>query len=280
MRDNAEMGSLIFDTEAQSLSTANKQDYGNFDDLLRKAFEHERISSSYKTNGREPIIIPYPRLAMMLSGTTSQFDLFFQYTEKGLPSRTLMYTYRTPTVWSEMQVSGPTLEEEMEPQAEAAEQLFDFCREYPAYFQFTHKQGARHTTFFKKLLSDCALIDNDDLPAVLKRYGGLSMRLSMIFARLRQFEAHNTDPNICCTDEDFERALQMVNCCYEHCKLILTAQPMPERGAAEKDNAQPAVSEPPGRPLLHRRRHCHGQRNEHQKENRAEIPQCGCGFNC
>ena len=31
MRDNAEMGSLIFDTEAQSLSTANKQDYGNFD---------------------------------------------------------------------------------------------------------------------------------------------------------------------------------------------------------------------------------------------------------
>ena len=134
MRDNAEMGSLIFDTEAQSLSTANKQDYGNFDDLLRKAFEHERISSSYKTNGREPIIIPYPRLAMMLSGTTSQFDLFFQYTEKGLPSRTLMYTYRTPTVWSEMQVSGPTLEEEMEPQAEAAGQLFDFCREYPAYF--------------------------------------------------------------------------------------------------------------------------------------------------
>ena len=234
MRDNAEMGSLIFDTEAQSLSTANKQDYGNFDDLLRKAFEHERISSSYKTNGREPIIIPYPRLAMMLSGTTSQFDLFFQCTEKGLPSRTLMYTYRTPTVWSEMQVSGPTLEEEMEPQAEAAEQLFDFCREYPAYFQFTHKQGARHTTFFKKLLSDCALIDNDDLPAVLKRYGGLSMRLSMIFARLRQFEAHNTDPNICCTDEDFERALQMVNCCYEHCKLILTAQPMPERVPLKK----------------------------------------------
>ena len=56
MRDNAEMGSLIFDTEAQSLSTANKQDYGNFDDLLRKAFEHERIStdenrSSFRIHG-------------------------------------------------------------------------------------------------------------------------------------------------------------------------------------------------------------------------------------
>ena len=34
------------DTEAQTLSTANHLDCGNFDDMLRKAFEHENIGES------------------------------------------------------------------------------------------------------------------------------------------------------------------------------------------------------------------------------------------
>jgi hypothetical protein len=51
MQDNGSQGSIIFDTEAQTLSTANHLDCGNFDDMLRKAFEHENIDSSYKANG-------------------------------------------------------------------------------------------------------------------------------------------------------------------------------------------------------------------------------------
>ena len=46
MQDNGSQGSIIFDTEAQTLSTANHLDCGNFDDMLRKAFEHENGSSS------------------------------------------------------------------------------------------------------------------------------------------------------------------------------------------------------------------------------------------
>ena len=38
MQDNGSQGSIIFDTEAQTLSTANHLDCGNFDDMLRKSF--------------------------------------------------------------------------------------------------------------------------------------------------------------------------------------------------------------------------------------------------
>ena len=60
MQDNGPQGSIIFDTEAQTLSTANHLDCGNFDDMLRKAFEHENIESSYKANGLIPIYIAIP----------------------------------------------------------------------------------------------------------------------------------------------------------------------------------------------------------------------------
>ncbi len=62
MRDNGPQGSIIFDTEAQTLATANHLDCGNFDDMLRKAFEHENIDSAFKINGLTPFISVFPCL--------------------------------------------------------------------------------------------------------------------------------------------------------------------------------------------------------------------------
>lgn len=93
MQDNGPQGSIIFDTEAQTLSTANHLDCGNFDDMLRKAFEHENIESSYKANGLIPIYIHHPKLALLLTGTPGQIDGLLSSYENGLPSRTLIYTF-------------------------------------------------------------------------------------------------------------------------------------------------------------------------------------------
>ena len=102
MQDNGSQGSIIFDTEAQTLSTANHLDCGNFDDMLRKAFEHENIDSSYKANGIIPIYIRYPKLALLLTGTPGQIDCLLNSYGNGLPSRILAYTFREAPHWKEM----------------------------------------------------------------------------------------------------------------------------------------------------------------------------------
>ena len=60
-------------------------DCGNFDDMLRKAFEHENSDSSYKANGIIPIYIHYPKLALLLTGTPGQIHCM-------LNSYCLLYT--------------------------------------------------------------------------------------------------------------------------------------------------------------------------------------------
>lgn len=95
-------GSIIFDTEAQTLSTANHLDCGNFDDMLRKAFEHENIDSSYKANGISPVYIRHPKLALLLTGTPGQIDSLLSSCGNGLPSRILTYTFREIPHWKEM----------------------------------------------------------------------------------------------------------------------------------------------------------------------------------
>lgn len=223
MQDNGEQGSIIFDTEAQTLSTANHLDCGNFDDMLRKAFEHENIDSSYKANGLRPICVKHPRLAMFLTGTPGQIDLLLSDPEKGLPSRILIYTFREAPHWKEMGDDGICLEDIFQPVAHRVSELYAFCLNYPVLFHLTRLQWNRLNEIFSRLLSEVALETNDDLQSVVKRYAFLVMRISMIQTRIRQFETNDTSSDSYCTDADFERSLQIVLCCYEHSRLLLSS---------------------------------------------------------
>ena len=227
MQDNGPQGSIIFDTEAQTLSTANHLDCGNFDDMLRKAFEHENIDSSYKANGLIPIYIRHPKLALLLTGTPGQIDGLLSSYENGLPSRTLIYTFREAPHWKEMGDDCISLEDSFKPIAHRVSELYNFCLAHPVLFHFNRLQWNRLNEIFSRMLSEVALEGNDDLQAVVKRYAFLVMRISMIQTRIRQFEATDLSPEIYCTDADFERSLQIVLCCYEHSRLLHSSMPSP-----------------------------------------------------
>ena len=227
MQDNGAQGSIIFDTEAQTFSTANHLDCGNFDDMLRKAFEHENIDSSYKANGFCPVSIRSPKLALFLTGTPSQIDMLLREYERGLPSRILSYTFRETPCWKEMSDECTSLEDSFKLLAHRVAELYRFCDANPALFHFRRPQWERLNQTFSRMLADVAMEGNDDLQAVVKRHAFMVMRISMIQTRIRQFEAADLSPEIYCTDADFNRSLQIVSCCYEHSRLLHSAMPTP-----------------------------------------------------
>ena len=98
LRDNGNIGGLMADSEIDTILSASKQDYGMFDDLLRKAFHHEPVSSSRKTDN-EMIRIDSPRLALLLSGTPGQFSRMIPASESGHMSRLLVYKWRSEAGW-------------------------------------------------------------------------------------------------------------------------------------------------------------------------------------
>ncbi|MFV0589411.1 DUF3987 domain-containing protein, partial [Bacteroides reticulotermitis] len=225
MQDNGSQGSIIFDTEAQTLSNANHLDCGNFDNIICKCFEHENIDSSYKTNGMRPIYIRHPMLALFLTGTPGQLNGLLENTENGMASRIIYYTFREMPFWKEMGDNLISFEEHFKLLAQRVTQLYNFCLNHPAMFHFSIKQWNKLNKLFAKLLTDVSLENNDDLQAVIKRYAFLVMRISMIQTRIRQFENNDISPDIYCSDVDFERSLQLVLCCYEHSRLLLSSMP-------------------------------------------------------
>lgn len=105
LADNGETGGLMADSEIDTLICASRQDYGQFDDLLRKAFHHENVALSRKTDN-EMIRISRPRLAVLLAGTPGQFPRLVPHVENGLASRLLLYTCRSGAVWQDVSPMG------------------------------------------------------------------------------------------------------------------------------------------------------------------------------
>ena len=146
---------MLTSTEASSVSTARNQDYGHFDDILCKAFEHELISSSYKINGRHPLKVEYPSLSAFLTGTPSSLILFIPTMETGLYNRFLINTFRLPAAWqdvfAEEKVRADDLFNEL---SMRFAQMALFLKDSPTEVKLTDTQKKEFNRVFTQLLKD------------------------------------------------------------------------------------------------------------------------------
>ena len=223
LRDNGPIGGLMADSEIDTILSASKQDYGMFDDLLRKAFHHEPVSSSRKTDN-EMISIDSPRLALLLSGTPGQFSRLIPESESGLLSRLLLYTCRTEAIWQDVSPEGDTMNMS-ERLPELSEQLMNIAttlRRRPLQICLTRSQWSRLNQCFKKWLHEADLFGDEEFLSVIKRHGLITFRLCMIFTATRcGKEGYGMDSQYC-TEEHFKAALAIVETCLEHSRLLLT----------------------------------------------------------
>lgn len=220
--NNEKCSSILASTETATVSTARGRDYGQFDDIFCKAFEHEPVSSSYKATGQRPIRVERPYLSTFFTCTPAGLLQFTPTTENGLFSRELPYTYCQPPIWQDV-----FAEEE-----ESMDDLFDllsarFCRlalflkESPTIVTFTDEQKRTFNEHFTKLLAETDLLGIDDLLSVVKRHGVMTVRLCMIFTAIDKATLGMNVPTIVCSDAHFKAALAIVECCLEHSKLLI-----------------------------------------------------------
>lgn len=92
----ASRSGLIFESEIDTLSNTAQQEWGDFSDVLRKAFHHERVEVR-RANDR--LIIERPRLSMVISGTPAQFKRLFVSGENGLFSRFCFFAFEDEVDW-------------------------------------------------------------------------------------------------------------------------------------------------------------------------------------
>ena len=231
LKEGDEQG-IFCETEADTIGNVLKQDWGSYSDLLRKAFHHEMVGFSRKTN-KEWIEISKPKLSVALAGTPGQVEGLIKSAEDGLFSRFLFYTFKSETVWMEAgpTMNGVNLTRHFD---ELSDQVLKFIQfleiENQIEFHLSPGQWKQLNKFGSESIQALTTFISEDLAGTSKRFGLILYRICMVLTALRYFENGETASNFVCTDEDFEIALSLMEVYKEH--SVFMFRELPKSGKA------------------------------------------------
>ena len=217
---------IICETEADTMSSTKKQDWGDYSTIMRQAFHHEKISLSRKTNN-EFIEITEPRLAITLTGTPAQAPKLIASAEDGLFSRFLFYAYKNEIVWADPSPKKETVVFNDHFDALAAELLkgIGFLSYSETKIYLSAEQWKELNTTFRAILSDVTIYTSEDAASVVYRLGLITFRLCMIFTALRKVENAEHTMDMFCLQQDFDSVMLIVKTYLQHNILMFNNLP-------------------------------------------------------
>lgn len=219
---------VIFETEADTLADTFKQEWGNFSDVLRKAFHHES-TSMFRRKDNEFIEIRDPHIAIALSGTPKQVHNMMPDVENGLFSRFLYYAFEDNSEFKNPFVSHRPVNY-TDFFLEKSGIIFDLYQQLnnlrePISFQLTEEQGQQFTEQFKVMLSRNKLLLGRDFDANIKRLGLITFRVAMILSALRIPEEGELPNPMICSNLDFQTAMIVATTLEKHAVAVFQNLP-------------------------------------------------------
>ena len=219
----------IFETEADTLTQAVKQDYGDYSSGLRKAFHHETIDYSRRKDN-EHVYIAKPRLSILLTCTPGQVPLLLspQNTENGLANRFVFYLLRKSRGWRNVfEDCGKPLYEQLAPLGLRFKAIYDDLKAFskePLKFTLNEEQKIRFNQFFEPLYNEQTGLHGDELDAFVFRLGLTTYRIAMVLTVLRHEEqqprfGQQGEPLVC-TETDFQTAITIASCLINHTVFV------------------------------------------------------------
>lgn len=249
---------LIADTEADTLSTALNADYGQWSQLLRKAFDHDDFAYNRRKD-HEYKECEEPAFGVILSGTFGQLVKFIPSVENGLFPRQVFYALPSLSEWAdqfddespeckELFLSyGRRWKEVLDMvKAQVGHVFFHLSKEQQQKFNETHAQLFSHATVtmdgelrsqvarmainILRLMNIVALVRSLDSWLTADTFEGCTLddilALPGIAPSKRNLQENTSDGivsslDLTISDDDFSAVLSLANILYRHASHML-----------------------------------------------------------
>lgn len=226
LKMNSGMGTIC-ETEADTLSATLQQDWGGYDDLMRKSFQHESVTFS-RADDKDAVKlseIKKPKLSVCLSGTPGQVPTLLRSAENGLFSRFLFYTFRqegVPVFKNVFAESGSNnLDEYFSGLSSEIHSYYQKVLEFGEMtFQLSSTQKEKFVHLFDAHLKKLNAQFGEETNGIVFRLGLITFRVAMLLSILRKLEGNSLEAEIECTDTDFQTSILLSNVYLEHSLLV------------------------------------------------------------
>jgi len=220
--ENNDGRGTLFCSEADTLSGALKQDWGNFSDILRSAFHHEPINFLRRKND-EYKEIETPYLSILLSGTPKQVHTLIPDPENGLMSRFAFFAFRSrPVMKNVFADNHVNFDEHFDHIQQRVERLYNYLNELsqPIYFSLTKEQEPDFLEMFSEGHTEFHLNLGEESLASIRRLGVIMFRLCVILTALRIDINASHPTQITCSDQDYQTAKSIIETLKKHTTKI------------------------------------------------------------
>lgn len=219
---------IIFETEADTLANTLKQEWGNFTDVLRKAFHHES-TNMFRRKENEYTDIEDPHLAIALSGTPKQVHNMMPDVENGLFSRFLYYAFEDFSDFKNPFISHRSINytDFFNEKGQTIFELHQILKNTsnPIRFSFTAEQAEIFTKQFNGLYKRNRMLLGNDFNANSRRLGLITFRIAMILRALRILEDGDTSSPLLCNEIDFQTAIKIAFTLEKHAIAVFQNLP-------------------------------------------------------
>ena len=222
---------VICETEADTVNNCIKNDWGNYSDLLRKAFHHEKISSRRKTDNKI-IEVRRPRLSVALSSTTSQVQGLIKSAEDGLFSRFVFYKFHIPRLWRDVSPANgkSDLPKVVAAKAMDVTAMVLYLMKYPSEFDLTEQQWKKLNKHFGKWLNDVSCFVTEEAGATVMRLGLIAFRIAMVLSAINKYLEGGKELKLICNDDHFNMAMGLVDIYLQHAMVMYKELPVTTGG--------------------------------------------------
>lgn len=184
---------MMFETEADTITQMQKTEYGQYSDLLRKAYHHEAVSMNRATDNLH-IYVARPRLSVLLTCTPGQLQSFLGDFENGLASRFFFYALPShePQFDNVFSCGEKSLDEEFREMGNELTPLPDFLstrKGNPLQFVMTDSMQTDFLSTFSGMLKDKISMLDEDFSGFIYRLALGCFRYAMVLKALRLLES-------------------------------------------------------------------------------------------
>lgn len=202
----ADNGVLIFESEADTLGVMLKNDWGNYSDVLRKAYHHEPLAISRKIEGLY-MDIKEPQMSLVMSGTPEQLTPVIGSKENGLFSRFMFYYFDEVLDFDDVfEHLDSRVEDSFKHVGRDIFKMYGGLRglNHQIKFSLALQQRTRMIKLFRELQAEIIENYSSNFIAVLKRHGVMLFRMALGFTLLRNIDNVSEKSELICCDDDYD----------------------------------------------------------------------------
>lgn len=228
---------ISLETEGDTITSMLTSDFGNYSDTWRKAFHHEPVTISRRTE-KLHVEIADPRLAILITETPGQLGSMFSSSwENGLGSRFIFYCLPSDKlefrdVFAHTNRTYEDIYKDLGREFTPLYHALQMRKGHPLHFVFSKEQQQAFLCYFNETLHEKFAQLGNGIEAVVFRFGLIQFRIAMVLTALRRlgeskpFEGKtifkDEENALICDERDFHSAMVIVEALIEHSARVFS----------------------------------------------------------